>query len=703
MATLESSIKLHDGMSRVLRSMNNTMNILINSFQNVKDASNNCINTASLEKARSEIQKTSAELQLLENQLKHVGDSTQRVDAGFRTMGKLGLGIGSVMKVFDFAKQSMDMSDVQRKSEIQLQTVLANVGASADAFERLTNKASEIQSKGIYGDESMIAGAAELATYFKDTQALEKMMDTLSNFAMGMSGGGAIDPKQMVQYATQLGKAANGTFGGLSIKGFTFTDAEEAILKGNNELEKAEVLQRVIGASWDKLYEKMSNTPEGRLISFNNALGDMREEIGNKLYGVIDKLMQKINETDSMGNIKKVMDSIGNGIANITYLCGQGIVQLINFSNHLIANWNAIEPAMIGIIGIISTLEGVTMSAAIAEKYYSFNLGISAFWEKAITAWKQRHIAATIVEAAELETATGAQIGYNAALFACPLTWVVVGIMAVVSALYLCVAVWNYFTGENVSATGIIAGSFMWLGSLVANIFIGLATAGAWVATKIHNGFVHFGQGFLNLVADLQDGWSNFATSMADAFVNAINTAIHAWNGLVDLLPDKVKSTLNLKIGDVQSFGKIGSSGQSTRNYANQFKLWEDPKFNFIDMGKAYQKGYAWGDSLQKKFEMDPFKNPQLNALNKIANNTSETASNTGKMKNNMEMNDVDLKYMHDIAEREVINRFTTAEIKLDMTNNNNISSDIDIDTVITKISDSITESMLVAAEGIHA
>ncbi len=116
----------------------------------------------------------------------------------------------------------------------------------------------------------------------------------------------------------------------------------------------------------------------------------------------------------------------------------------------------------------------------------------------------------------------------------------------------------------------------------------------------------------------------------------------------------------------------------------------------------AYDKGYKWGDE-QSKMVQTMFQNPQMDALKKIAGNTADTAGNTEKMKNQMEMNDVDLKYMHDIAEREVMNRFTTAEIKLDMTNNNNISSDIDVNMVIAKITDSITESMQVAAEGIHA
>lgn len=691
MATLESSIKLHDNMSRVLQNMINAMNRVVNGFNSMQVASTNCVDTSSMQKAENQIQSTTAAIQKMESAMNNAANANNNLNQSF-TKGNSAMvnaqnsmvqvqqqnsngignltrqifGLGAAMKAFQFAKESMDMSDVQRSSEIQLQTVLANTQSTTqqmeDAFDRLSKKASAIQGKGIYGDEAMIAGAAELATYFTDVKAIEMTMDTLSNFAMGMSGGGAVDPKQMVQYATQLGKAANGTFGGLSIKGFGFTKEQEDILKGDNDIKKAKVLQEVIGKSWGKLYEKMSNTPQGRIIQFNNALGDMREIIGNKLYGVWDKFLQ--NALTNLPQVQTVMDGIGNTLAFIASVLAKLGNIAITVGSAIINNWRWIAPII-----------GTATSALLFYRIATFD--------------------ATVIT----KTLSDAWKSFNAVVIANP---VIAGILAIVAALYLCVAAYNALTDSNVSATGIIAGSFMWLGALIGNIFIGIATAGVWVATKIHNGFVHFAQGWLEILATLQDGWSDYTTTMADAFVKAINIAINAWNGLVDLLPEKVKSTLDLKIGNVQSFGKIGSGGQATRDFASTFKTWNDPEWNFIDMKGAYQKGYDYGEKLTD-FSMDPFKMEQLKAANKIAANTADTAGNTAKMKDSMDMQDTELKYLHDIAEREVINRFTTAEIKLDMTNNNNISSDVDIDFVITKLSDSITETMLVAAEGIHA
>lgn len=87
-------------------------------------------------------------------------------------------------------------------------TITANVtvdnSQAISAYDAITAKASEIQGRGIYGDEAMIAGAAEFATYFSDAEAIMSMMDTLSNYAMGMTGGGAIDATAMVDYAVRV-------------------------------------------------------------------------------------------------------------------------------------------------------------------------------------------------------------------------------------------------------------------------------------------------------------------------------------------------------------------------------------------------------------------------------------------------------------------------------------------------------------------
>lgn len=67
-----------------------------------------------------------------------------------------------------------------------------------------------------------------------------------------------------------------------------------------------------------------------------------------------------------------------------------------------------------------------------------------------------------------------------------------------------------------------------------------------------------------------------------------------------------------------------------------------------------------------------------------------------------IKVNDADIKKIRDLAEREVINRFTTAEIRVEMNNTNNINSDMDLDGIISKLEDTVAERLEAVAEGVY-
>lgn len=246
---------------------------------------------------------------------------TAPVKSIMSTVGSL-LGAGTVastvlggMTVYDMLNASSDQNTVEK----QLETVLANVSDSENAMDRLKTKASSLQSDTMYGDETYLAGAAELATYLSDVDALEKAMEVLSDYAAGMSGGAEVSIEQMVNYATQLGKALNGpdaAFDGLTKKGFAFSEAQEAILKSDltSDMEKISVLAEVIGESWDGLAEAFANTPTARVTQFKNAWGDMKEVIGDKLYPSVGNLFAML--TTKIPGLQKILEKGASWLGN---------------------------------------------------------------------------------------------------------------------------------------------------------------------------------------------------------------------------------------------------------------------------------------------------------------------------------------------------------------------------------------------------
>ena len=143
-----------------------------------------------------------------------------------------------------------------------------------------------------------------------------------------------------------------------------------------------------------------------------------------------------------------------------------------------------------------------------------------------------------------------------------------------------------------------------------------------------------------------------------------------------------------------------------------------DYQFNRFNYGDAFDTGAAWGDGIADKisnfslsdiFGKTDIPNPDdyiSGFSDAIANsgaggNLDSIADDTSAIKDSVDITDEDLKYLRDIAEQEAINRFTTAEIKLDMTNNNNVSSNADLDGIVDGMTTKVLEALEAVREGV--
>lgn len=99
--------------------------------------------------------------------------------------------------------------------------------------------------------------------------------------------------------------------------------------------------------------------------------------------------------------------------------------------------------------------------------------------------------------------------------------------------------------------------------------------------------------------------------------------------------------------------------------------------------------------------------NPVLTGVNWIANNIDIIGplvlGVAGAAADALSTSAEELAYLRDIAERDAINRFTTAEVRVEQTISNNISNSADLDGVISTLTDGFTEALMTAAEGVHA
>ena len=787
MATIKSQMALDDGMSRVLSKIVNGLNTTLDAFEQVQRASGSALDVANIEAARAGLAEAGAEVKAMEEYFRQAAEQEERLNNGVNQgasamdgllskAASLAATYMSISAFKGFATGSMEAADTQIGAQVQLRTVLDNMGATdvygdmADtitgtalestltlntaeaegnygafaagitgnplelqvdtsntmsAYDAITQKAAGIQSRGMFGDEAMIAGAAELATYFSDTEAILSMMDTLTNYAAGMSNGAAVDASAMVDYATNLGKIMSGSFDAMKDRGFEFTEAQKAIIEGtateqqiiaglgaeylslSSDMQAAAVIQSVIDEGWSGMYEAMSGAPMGLITQLNNALGDIQENVGAGIYPAVLDLVQTVQNnlpqinTAAMG----LATVLGFGITLLTNLVGGAVA----FGSAVSDNWSWIEPIVWGIVAALGAYGTVLLAVNAAQIVHNALEAVSNGWKTVAAAHSAIKAGASLAEAAATKTAEGAQLGLNAALLACPVTWVVIGVIALIAAVVGVIRYLDVFGAKSTTVFGTFMGVLSVAGQFLYNVISG-AVAVVFAACS------NIGTAFHNVISNVQ-GWWYGLLSTALTVVEGICAALNKlpfvefdYSG-ISAQADEFAAKSAEAYGSVKEYESIGDAWGSA---------WSD---NW--QADAFQAGAAWGDGIADKvggfFDSMGYTPGSMDdlmekyggayppgadsfAMDGLGGDVADIAGNTGSMAKSMDLTGEELKYLRDIAERDAINRFTTAEVKIDLTGmTNKIEGTTDIDGVIRELTDGFTEALVTAAEGVHS
>ncbi|MDE6230044.1 MAG: hypothetical protein K2M37_00305 [Muribaculaceae bacterium] len=174
----------------------------------------------------------------------------------------------------------------QEEAERKLETVMRNtMDATDEEIQKIKDFCAAQQEIGVIGDEVQLAGAQELATYLSMSEALEILIPVMNDMTAQQIGLGA-SAESTAQIATMLGKVMEGQTKALSRYGYSFTEAQEEVLKTGTEMERAAMLAEVVGASVGGMNEALAQTDAGRAQQLANTIGDVKEQVGQLLTGV---------------------------------------------------------------------------------------------------------------------------------------------------------------------------------------------------------------------------------------------------------------------------------------------------------------------------------------------------------------------------------------------------------------------------------
>lgn len=416
-------------------------------------------------------------------------------------------------------------------------------------------------------------------------------------------------------------------------------------------------------------------------------------------------VLQRMNE---IANSEAFQQFVNNAIEGLSMVAGVALEifdLLVGVAGAVADNWSWLSPIIYGV-------------AAALAVYYGWQLAVNAI--NAIT--KGIHIAmavAQMIHAAAtgaLTAATAAEIaaqnGLNAALYACPIVWIIVLIIALIALFYAAVAAVNKFAGTSVSATGIICGAFMVALAFIGNIFVALWNLVVDVFVLIYNLVATVANFIGNVFTDPIGAVCRLFFDLADTvlgILQALASAIDAIFG--SNLAESVQGWRDSLGGWVDdTFGK-GDEVMAKMNA-------DDMKLGRFEYGAAWDAGYSFGEGIDESIaNFDPSSLFDTNVpgaddyanlsdygsgIGGIGSGVDDIAGNTGKIADGMEITEEDLKYLRDIAEQEAVNRFTTAEITIEQTNHNTVSGKMDLDGIVSGLTDAANEAVDRIAEGVH-
>ena len=689
MAAVNSTIRVTDAYSPIIKNMIRVNNNIISSFRATENASDHAFNIQAMEDARNTLARVEVDFdeversileadnaqKMLNEDIRNGVGATDNLTAGVkRLIGAFGAYVG-VRSLIGFVQNALEKFDTKTNMETQLQVVLSNMGATQEAYDSLLETAEKVADKTMYSKTAMVGGAAEIATYLKDTEAVESMMTTLTDYAAGMTGGGQIDPSRMVDYATQLGKVLDGTFDGITKKGFTLTDVQKEIIENGTDMQKALVVQEVINQSWENLAETMAKTPQGTIIQFRKHWDELTETIGGRLYPAVVNLFDRIN--NNLPQIENAVFGIGNALAFVISILADIVLFASQAYQVFADNWWWIAPIIMGIVGALGAYYIALGTVAVAKGILTVATGI----QMAAT-WLLSE--ATLAEAM-------AQWTLNGALYACPIVWIIGLIIALVTIFYAAIAAVNHFAGTSISATGIIVGAFYFMSASIGNAIALVWNLFADVANFIANVFN-------DPVAAIKILFYDLALTVI-GYIQKVAKAIE------DLLNNLPWIEVNITSGLDDLYNSLDKASKKAKDESEWIEY--VAKMDYQDLGDAYKKGYGKGQGFEQSIR-DRFAFESDNSIDfsdlwgKSIDDIEDIADNTGSMADSMEFAEEDLKYMKDIAEREAINRYTTSDIYLTQHNENHIGSNLDLDGVIGYLNDGLEETIAVASEGVH-
>ncbi len=689
MATIQSQMVLNDGVSAVLKKITAALNTTLHSFEQVQRASGAAIDTESIQAAQVGLEEAAMAAGEMAEGYRRAAQEEERLNQGVqkgnqamdRMLGKVKK-VAAVLAGVAGAKRLIALSDQMSSTTARLNLIVED-GGSVAALEAKV-MASAQRSRAAYLDTAgAIAsmGANAGAAFSGNDELIAFMEQVNKQFVIG--GASAQGQSAAMLQLTQA--MAAGALRGEELNSILenapgiaraierYMGAAEGSIKKYAEegAVTAQVVKNALFAAAEETNAKFEGMPR--------TWGQLWTGMQNQALTALAPVLAKLNAIANSERFSKVVEGALGAFAALATL-GAGVLDVLTkVGAGVVDSWSILAPVVWGVTAALVAYGGYLVVTSALEAASCIQKGLAA-----VAAYA--HAAATGAEVSATAAATAAQYGFNAALLACPVTWVVLAVIALIAVFYAAVGAINHFTGSSLSATGFIAGAFAVLGAGILNTFV----------VPLWNALASVANFLGNVFSKPEAAVRMLFYNMALAVVGDIANMTHAIEALINKIPGVA---VDITSGLDSFYNGLEQARQAVKDESG----WVEyvAKMDRIDYSDAASAGYAFGRGVEEKIGgLFRYDGPGMDA---VGSDISSIADSTGTMAKSLEISGEELEYLRDIAERDAVNRFTTAEVQIDLTGmTNKIEGTTDIDGVIRELTDGFTEALLTAAEGVH-
>lgn len=690
MAEINASINLLNGMTQPLMSVIGTVNTMISTLNKVNNTNIN-IDTSALKASQSILNNASADLlryqEQIENEInsntvaqENFNNSLRSASTASDNLFKKIKRVAAAYLGIQTVKAGINLSDTMTQNTARL-NLMNDGNQSTEELQKMIYQSAQ-SSRGNFLDVSQVVSKLGILApnAFKSNQEAILFSELM---AKSFKIGGASQQEQSAGMYQLTQALASGRLQG---------DEFRSIMENAPIL--AQAISKSLGVSIGTLREMSS---EGKITAdvVKNAMFTASQDINKQFESIpmtFTDIVTQIKNTAIQGfqPIAKQINSILNSdrmkefinssvilIGKLTSVLSSSINLITGVGAVIYDKWSLIAP----ILGtVVAGITAYNIALGVIAVKTAIVKGATLAYNLALIAQNALHG----VNNTALIASTAAQWGLNAAMLACPITWIVAGIMLAVGALYLGVAAFNKFTGATLSATGIITGAIYGIGAHIYNM----------IATSV-NMFISFAEFLANILHHPIIGMKRLFYNFCISIVNMVKSTMSVIDKIID-------TGISDKLSEIESNLQVKFEATTVEGYRD-FKTATGGKLDYMklkDTGEAVTKGYKTGENLSNSLSLTSNLGLNSGMMDQTNSYLSQISGNTAKTNTSLDLTKEELKYMRDLAEQEVINRYTTASMKVEVSNNNNISNSLDIDEVAGMLTNKLVESAATVAEG---